>query len=125
MAEMTAAAGTEQFGAGHQEARSVCGGNVLCSNRCREAWPASSRIEFVLGSIEVETAAGTAIAAMLVMLVILTGEGAFSAFLAQDVIFHQGQFLAPFPGAMFDFVRHNKSPFRYRKKLDLIGGQGR
>jgi hypothetical protein len=87
-----------------------------------EAWPASTRLKFCIGFEEVIVATDAPVNAFLVIVPILTGEGAFSAFASGYFVLFTGELLFPFGVCLDDLFAHNKSFLRNGVKLNLFLG---
>ena len=95
MPEMSAAGAAHHFGTGHAMTAirfRLDGG--LC-RRGIETGPAGSGIIFGLGTEQFLAAAGAAVNAAILAVVVLAGKGLFRALRTADPEFFRGEFLAP------------------------------
>ena len=109
--EVTIAARTDQFRSIHENAAIAFCLNILFGNRLGEAGPAGSGIKFVIGQIEIETAAGTLVNSFFRVLVIFSGEGPLGPLFSEYVELLLGEDSAPFIYTFNHFLGHDVFPF--------------
>lgn len=103
---MCVAFGAVYFDAVHAVGEVGFGGDVVWVGGGPEAGPARAGLEFVVGVEEFGAAADTVEGAVFVAVPELTGEGAFGAALAGDVVLFLGQNSAPFGVGLVHFFYH-------------------
>src|SRR6516165_2330425 len=95
MAEMAAAARTEDLGADHAVAEITLLMDMVLDGRTAEARPAASGVELGIGFKQRLPATGTDISARPVLMLALAGKRPLGRLLAQHRVLHGCQFFAP------------------------------
>src|SRR5450432_2889952 len=106
MAEVAVALRTQHFGADHAMGDVALLVDMVFRCRRGKARPAAAGIELGVGFEQRLAAAGAAVAAAPLLMLVFAGERPLGGLFAQHSILHRRQFLAPLGLALLDFARH-------------------
>ena len=119
MAQMTVAATTVNFGAGHEPTPVLFSGDAVSIDGIPIAWPARARIELCLGRKQRLAAADAVVGACVLEVPIGTGKGAFRAVFPRDPKLFRCQEDPPGFLSFLDLVRHSE-PLSYSKSARIF-----